>query len=385
MTDPVDFSHEVNPESAGMHRAGIEELARVFEDQITARHWHSAAQLVVLRHGKVVLDRALGVGRYGKPVERDTPFYCFSVSKPFTGLCVHKLIEEGKIEMDAPIAKYWPEWGCKGKETATIRHAFLHQAGIPAPYFYRQVLSWPNWPRLMRIIAGYQAEFLPGTRTAYHMINYGFILGEVVRRVTGQMIDVYFRESFADPLGLAHTRLRGDDEMLRQSPRLNSLCKENRNAAFLFNLPVIRKALIPAASLTSSARGLAVFFQMLLNGGKYNGRQLLKKDTIRYATSSGYLGYDEGLKINMHYGYGFLLGDEGLITPDPLTGRVRRAYGSRSSARTFGGLGLGSSMVWADGDAGLVVAFTCNGLHHNDITGERWEEISDAVWNATGQ
>lgn len=382
MVDRIDFSREVEPETAGMSREGVKYLAHVFEDQLKRKHWHPAAQLVVLRHGRVILDRALGVGRHGKPVDRDTPFYCFSVSKPFTGMCVHKLIEAGKIEMDAPIAQYWPEWGCKGKETATIRHAFLHQAGIPAPHLYRQVLSWANWPRLMRIIAGYQAEFQPGTKTAYHMLNYGFILGEVVRRVAGQTIDIYFKESFADPLGLAHTRLRSDDRMLRQSPRLYSLCKENRNAAFLFNLPVIRKALIPAASLTSSARGLAVFFQMLLNGGEYHNQQLVKKITIQNAIRSGYLGYDEELRINMHYGYGFLLGNEALIVPDPVTGRVRRAYGSRSSLRTFGGLGLGSSMVWADGDAGLVVAFTCNGLHHNEITGERWEEISDAVWEA---
>jgi CubicO group peptidase (beta-lactamase class C family) len=385
MTEPIDFSHEIDPKTAGMRREGVEALAHIFETQLTERHLHPAAQLVVLRQGKVVLDRALGVGRHGKPIDHNTPFYCFSVSKPFTGMCVHKLIEEGKVKMDALISDYWPEWGCKGKETATIRHAFLHQAGIPAPHLYRQIFDWPNWARLMRTIANYEAVFTPGTKTAYHMVNYGFILGEIVRRVTGKMVDVYFKENFVDPLGLQHTSLRSDDAMLRQSPKLYSLCKENRNAAFVFNLPVIRKSLIPAASLTSNARGLAVFFQMLLNGGEYGGKRLLKKETVANAIQSGYRGYDEQERIPLQYGYGFHLGGEALMAVDPATGKARRCFGAGSSECTFGHLGMGSSMVWADTDAGLVVAFTCNGLHHDKITGERWADLGDAVWEAVAK
>lgn len=382
MTTAIDFSREVNPETAGMRSLEIQELVRIFDTQITERHLHPAAQLVVLRHGKVVLDRALGTGRGGAAINRDTPFYTFSVSKPFTGMCVHKLIEEGRVKMDARISDYWPEWGCKGKETATIRHAFLHQAGIPSPHLYRQIFAWTNWSRLMRLIANYEAVFTPGAQTGYHLVNYGFILGEIVRRVTGQMVDVYFQEKFGGSLGLQATRLRTDDAMLRQSPRLVSLCKENRSTAFLFNLPSIRKALIPAASLCSNARGLAVFYQMLLNGGEYDDRQLLKPETVAGAIQSGYRGYDSTLRINMHYGYGFQLGGGPVATPGKAIEEYHPSYGKGSTGRTFGHLGLGSCMAWADPDADLVVAFNCNGLHHDKITGERWSEISDAVWDA---
>lgn len=379
MAERVDFSKEVDPKTVGMRPGAIDALAHTFETDITERHMHKAAQLVLLRHGQVVLDRALGVGRHNRPIDQDTPFYNFSVSKPFTGMCVHKLIDEGRVKLDARVADYWPEFGCKGKEIATIRHVFLHQAGIPAPKQIQQVFDWNNWPRLMRTIAGYDAVFTPGSQTWYHQLNYGFILGEVVRRVTGKMIDEYFFENFAQPLGLQHTRLRADKEMLKVMPRLYSYSKEHDLNVTAFNL--FRGTLLPAASLASSARGLAVFFQMLLNGGKYDGRRLLKKETIKNATKLEYDGIDGSFGLRVQLGQGFFLG-ESLIRPIPI-GRVPlKIYGSRGSASTFGHLGLGSTMVWADWDADVVVAFTCNGLFDDGTAGPRWCGISDGVWNA---
>lgn len=355
-----------------MRREGVTTLIKLFEDQIIVQHLHPAAQLVVLRHGQVVVDRALGEGRHG-PINAATPFLTFSISKVFTAMGIHRLIEEGRIEMDAPIATYWPEFGCRGKERATIRHALLHQAGIPAPGLQRQIFLWPFWGAVTRSVARLHAEYEPGSQTAYHLVNFGFILGEVIRRVTGMPVDRYLHRQFCAPLGLQRTWMRLPRRMLRETPKLTS--DDNpfiRQAARIFNQPIIRCALLPAASLHSTARELATFFQMLLNGGLYAGQQLFQAETIARATSLGYTGRDEYLQATMHWGYGFILGGKS----DAFS-----AMGKGGSLRTFGGFGLGSCMVWADPDADLVVAFTCNGLL-GEKNEERWMTLCNAVWDA---
>jgi len=132
-------------------------------------------------------------------VDADTPFLTFSVSKAFTAMAVMRLVEEGKLELDAPIAHYWPEFVQGGKERATLRHTLLNQAGIPAPHLKRQIFLWPFWSLVARNVAHERALFPPGTQTAYHLVNFGFILGEVVRRVTGQPIDIFLRQTFFEP------------------------------------------------------------------------------------------------------------------------------------------------------------------------------------------
>ncbi|HOT90164.1 MAG TPA: serine hydrolase domain-containing protein [Anaerolineae bacterium] len=372
LTQPLDFSHEVPAEKVGMRKEGLAALTALFEDQITVQNLHPAAQLVVIRHGQVIVDRALGQGRRG-PINATTPFLTFSISKVFTAMGIHRLIEEGRIEMDAPIATYWPEFGCKGKERATIRHALLHQAGIPAPGLRWQIFLWPFWGAVTHSVARLRAEYEPGSKTAYHLVNFGFILGEVIRRVTGMPVDRYLHRQFCAPLGLQRTWMRLPRAMLRETPRLTS--DDNpfiRQAVRVFNMPIIRRSLLPAASLHSTARDLATFFQMLLNGGLYAGKRLLQADTITQATSLGYAGWDEFIQAETSWGYGFILGGK--------SGEFS-AMGKGSSLRTFAGFGLGSCMVWADPDADLVVAFTCNGLR-GEGNEQRWAALCDAVWDA---
>jgi CubicO group peptidase (beta-lactamase class C family) len=287
----LDFSHEATPETVGMKPEVVAALGRLFEDQILRQGLHPAAQLVVLRRGKVVLDRALGVGRFAS-VQKDTPFLAFSVTKPFTGLCVLKLAEENCLELGAPIVRYWPEFGRKGKESATVRHALLHQAGIPAPHLYRQIPLWPFWGAVTRNVANTEAVFLPGSQVAYHLVNFGFILGEVVRRVSGLPVNVYLKRSFLEPLGLDHTTMRLPWRSLAATPALVAEAKALKNTVRVFNLPLIRTSLMPAASLHSTARELAIFYQMLLDGGAYMGQRCLKPETIKAATSPSYEGWD---------------------------------------------------------------------------------------------
>lgn len=288
------------------------------------------------------------------------------------------MLDAGKIDLDAPIARYWPEFGQKGKETATIRHALLHQAGIPAPHLYQQIFLWPNWRLVTRHVAHSKAEYAPGAYSAYHLVNYGFILGEVVRRVSGMPIDQYLHKTFFEPMGLDHTWMRIPAKKMPLSPKLQALDPQMRSIAALFNLPAIRKALMPASSLHSNARELACFFQMLLADGEYKGMRYLQSDTIREAARSHYNGYDHFLKTNMNWGLGLIMSGGNPSNPDKRTS----PYGYGSSEETFSAMGMGTCMVWADRKAELVTAFSCNGVLSDSEVGSRWALISNAVWDS---
>lgn len=365
-----------------MFAAGFEKLEAVFNEMLFQRKLHSSAQVAVRHGGQVLVNHAaqsaLSPAKPGEINER-TPFLCFSVSKALTGLCIHKLIENGQLELDAPVARYWPEFGCKGKETATIRHVFLHQAGIPAPGLRRQVFLWPSWPLVTRNVAGARAQFVPGTRSAYHLVNYGFIFGEVIRRVTGLQVEEYLEREFLRPMGLTDTWMRLPSDQLARTPRLESRSPEMTEACRLFNLRPIRLARIPAASLHSTAMDLATVFQMLLDDGLWQGKRILQPETVRLATSLGYAGEDEYIRHPMRWGYGFIIGRERGETEES------QALGRGSSEDTFSAMGMGTNFAWADRRSGLVVAFTCNGMLSNAQASQRWSEISDAVWQAVGQ
>ncbi|MCJ7694231.1 MAG: beta-lactamase family protein [Anaerolineaceae bacterium] len=375
ITESVDFSHEVSPCDAGFDPDRLELLIKAFESQVNIEKLHPSAQLVVLRYGKVVLSRAMGISR-SKPVSRKTPYLTFSVSKAFTGVCIHKLIEERKIELDAKVADYWPEYGCNGKENTTVRQVLLHQAGIPAPRLYSQIILWSSWRKVTKRVAQYHSVYPPGEKTAYHMLNYGFILGELVRRVTGMQIGDYLQETFLNPLGLKYTWMPLPRREIKNSPLLKTPDRSLKIAAFLFNLPLNRHALMPAATLHSNAEGLAIFYQMLLNGGTFNGRQYLKPETVAFATNPGYEGFDHATKSYMRWGYGFHLGGV-LKTPE---GEKGMGMGKGSSQAAFGHYGMASTIAFADPGADLVFVFTTNGMLVDSK--QRNRALLDALWDA---
>lgn len=357
-----------------MFSPGFEQLEAVFQDMLHQRRLHSAAQIVVRRNGRVLVNHTAGRGALARVDER-TPFLSFSVSKAFTGLCIHKLIEEGRVGLDEPVARYWPQFGRHGKETATLRHVFLHQAGIPAPGLRKQVLLWPSWRLVTRNVAGTRAQFTPGTRTAYHLVNYGFIFGEIIRRVTGLQVEDYLAQTFLQPMGLQDTWLRLPANQLARTPRMEPGSPAMREASTLFNLRPIRLARLPAASLHSTALDLSAVFQMLLDDGEWQGKRLLQPETVRFATSLGYAGQDEYIRHPMRWGYGFILG-RGLDETEESV-----ALGRCSSEDTFSAMGMGTNFVWADRPSRVVVAFTCNGMLTNQFAAARWSEISNAVWD----
>jgi CubicO group peptidase (beta-lactamase class C family) len=374
----IEFRGEVDTQSIGMSPAGIQKIVRVFEDQIE-RGLHPGAQLVVLRKGQVVLDRASGVADRGRKllVERNTPFLVFSISKSFTAMCIHQLAEQGRLDLDAPVAKYWPEFGCAGKETATIRHVLTHQAGIPIRGLFKQFPLWTDWEKVTDNVANSSAEYPPGTKSAYHLVNFGFILGEVVRRVANEPLENYLERNLLLPLSLEHTALGLPDGWLEKSAGVYCGHPEQLAAALVFRSIQIRRAVIPAATLHSTARDLAVFFQMLLNGGEYAGNQYFKPETIEAATQLVFEGIDSTVGNFMRWGMGFMLGG-----PKPAGIEDVESMGKNSTTRTFGHAGQGTCIVWADPDAELVLAFTCNRMLSSLSSRRRCQALADATWEA---
>lgn len=377
MNDRIDYTQPPDPASVGVDPQALRPLGALF-DQMLADGLHSAAQMVVLKDGEVLFDRAAGAAR-GKPVTPETPFYGFSVSKAFTGACVHRLIEAGKVSLDAPVAEYWPEFGKKGKDAITIRHVFLHLAGVPAIHRTDQIPLWPFWKLTTAAVANLPLEYTPGTKNAYHAVTYGFILGEVVRRVSGIPVERYFEQHFTRPLGMFNSWLKIPTNQLRRVPKLVSGVADQDALVRVFNLRPIRRAVIPAASLHSTAREMAIFYQMLVNKGSYGGRQYLRPETVAQATSLGYEGFDV---INQRYSlwaYGFHLGGR-----ETMENEGESSFGSRSTQYTFGHMGNRSCMAWADSQHRLVVAFTCNRLLGYQESRDRWIGLNNAVWDAIG-
>ncbi len=375
--EPLVYAGQPETPPAGLSAAKVARVVEIFERQL-ASGLQPGAQLVVLRRGQVVVDLAAGLAQVGRgqPVLAETPFLTYSASKPFIAMCLHRLLEAGQVELDAPIATYWPEFGCRGKETATIRHALLHQAGIPLWGLISEALLCSNWDRVTRYVAGLRAEFPPGMQTRYHFLSAGYIMGEVVRRVSGLPIEAYLRRHFLEPLGLRHSWLGLPPEHQSRAAAVYSGALDQLEVALFFSLPLVRRAVIPAASLNSTARDLAVFYQMLLNGGQYAGMRCLQPETITRATSLGYDGYDGTFRGPARWALGFQLSGPMVV------GQVEtRPMGTGSTHRTFGHMGQGATaMAWADPDAELVFAFTCNRLLSSRPGFARLKALADAVW-----
>lgn len=309
----------------------------------------AAAQLCVLRDGEVVLDRAFGAG----PGE---PFLLFSAGKPLTAMLVHRLAGRGAFGLDDPLAAHWPEFGARGKDTITIREVLQHRSGLPyAKSLRRDALLAPDWDRSVRALAGARPHWPPGQVPAYHVLSYGFLLGELVARVTGRPFREVLRSELLDPLGMRDTRLGGPGPSVPLSggPGVRRV---------LFNQRFFREAPIPAATVLGTARDLARFYGAMLDGGSEQAR-----------TPSSEGETDRVLGVPIRWSQGFQLGGP---AGDP---RRARPMGRLSSPLTFGHNGSNACLGWADPGRRLVVAYLTNRLQGGLEGSPHQCAVSDAV------
>jgi CubicO group peptidase (beta-lactamase class C family) len=293
-----------------MDRALVEAAARCAGDRLA--RGGAAGQLVVLRRGRVVLDRAFGA-------DQERLFLIYSCSKAYVALLVHLLAERGELSLDEPVAARWPGFGRHGKEAITARHVLTHRAGVPGDNPAMTLLTATDWRASVRRMEALVPRWPPGQVTAYHPLTYGWILGELARRVTGVPVEELLCSAMLEPLGLRDTFLGlPGDEWWRAVRVVAGGGLSARGNALVFNRAPYRGAVVPAATVSATARDVARFFEMLRVGGTLDGARVLRAETIagarRPAVARPELDHTLGRPVR--WAHGFHLG--GVTTPADL-------------------------------------------------------------------
>ena len=365
-----------------------ERFERLFDEHVEVG-LHHGAQLAVYDDGELVADLAGGITGPEAEAEAVTPdqrFVFFSSTKPLTGVCVHRLSEEGSLDYDDPVVEYWPEFADRGSSKAdvTIRHVLSHQGGFPVGEFDLRTDDWTDWDAVVAAMEEIECSFEPGETAAYHPMNYGWVLGELVRRVTGTPIGEYVESTVFEPLEMDDTflglpeeveddvaTLVAFDEFDRARDPERGLEGDNADAARNFNRESYHRAAMPAASCVGTARDLARFYACLANGGELDGTRVLEEETVERATEVQVEVEQDGtLGVPSRYAMGFVRG-----------GTTTGNYGTLSPSRVFGHAGLGSSVGWADPE-GLALAYVTNGIREGYEHAARTSAMADAARRA---
>jgi CubicO group peptidase (beta-lactamase class C family) len=321
-----------------------------------------AARLVVLRDGQPVLDHTQGCAP-------DALFWLFSVSKPYVALLVHLLAERGLLDLDDPVAAHWPEYGQRGKETITVRHVLSHRAGVPlaSGSLLGDAAAMADWSRAVRQAERARPRWPAGTVPAYHILTFGFILGELIRRVTGVEPDELLRTEILEPLGLHDTYLRlPADARGRAVPLAGRGGPGEAGFAMLFNRPRVRRAIIPATSVSATAHDVARLYQALLDRTGPLTPTVVSEATR--VSSDGEL--DRQIRQRMRWGHGFqLAGAPGNDRP----------MGTLAGPETFGHNGSGTCLAWADPRRRLVAVYLTGVVTNNRRSRAHQSAVSDAV------
>ncbi|MDR2381437.1 MAG: beta-lactamase family protein [Bifidobacteriaceae bacterium] len=324
--------------------------------------------LVALRGGEVVAEWRRGCAP-------DSLFYCFSATKPVTAMAVHLLAERGQLDLDRPIAAYWPRYAQRGKAGITARQVLTHRAGVPVSFGHPAIdlALTGNWDWSVRAAERVRPRYVPGQVVAYHVVSFGFILGELIQRVSGRPVEQFVAEELFEPLAMdAFLRLPAA-EFGRAVPVRSR--GGNVVSPLFVNHPAFRGAVAPAASMHTTARSLAAFYQMLLRGGVApDGRRLFEPSTVEAALTVSAGGpVDRTLHQRQRYGQGFQLGG--------LPGVVR-GIGTVSPPSAFGHNGSAVCGAWAEPDRNLVFVYLSNTTQLIRPGLRFAAALSDAVWSA---
>jgi CubicO group peptidase (beta-lactamase class C family) len=338
---------------------------------------HPAVQVCVRRDGAVVLDRTIGHARGNGPSDApgaqkvlatpETPFLIYSASKAITALLVHKLHERGLLDISAPVSEYIPEFHRHGKAEITIGHVLAHRAGVPSlPREAVDLDRVGDREFMVRALCEARPFAPPGRFLAYHAVSGGYILAEVVHRVTGRDIRAVLVEEFLAPLRFRWTGygVRQDDlsqlalnyvtgpptapPLTQLATRalglpLDELVSASNDERFL-------TAIIPSANVVTTARELSRFFEIFRRGGELDGIRVIEQPTIQRAlTEQSHWEVDLSLGFPTRFSYGLMLG-----------ARVLSLYG-RDTQHAFGHLGFTNMLAWADPQRGLSCAVLTNG------------------------
>ena len=364
----------------------VDDAFKAVRDELTdqfANGKHIGAAVCVYHQGRKVVDIWGGLADEdeAKPWERDTLALSYSTTKGLAATCLHVLADRGLVDYDAPVADYWPEFAKNGKEEITVYHILTHQAGLPQVPEGLHGTDLFNWERVIEGIEKEEPAWVPGEESGYHAITFGFLVGEIVRRVSGKRIGAFLREEVCQPLGIDDEMFIGAPEDVE--PRIAKLknrievtpeMRERFQAAQdnpdplrsrtmgmqpgeaigsasgnYFDTPEGHRAEVPSANGIMTARALARLYACLAGGGELDSVRIMSEERVRIMSERQTNRPDRIIRLPVGYALGFMTG-----------GNDGWPQGPRVTA--FGHAGLGGSIGFCDPEIGMGFGFTTNAL-----------------------
>lgn len=347
------------------------------------------ASLAVEVDGRGVVDLWGGFADAARrrPWDRDTIACVFSCTKGLAAIALLTLVDRGVVELDAPVAKWWPEFGAAGKNTLPVRWLLTHEAGLSAISRPMPFGSLSDWDAMTDALAAQEPSWEPGTAHGYHGVTFGHLVGEVLRRADGRTIGTFLRDEVCTPLGVECFLGLPDAEeprtaemtidLVEGAPTFFSHWKPDGLGPKSFGNPPdcnviehtnsrsFRAAEIPAANGHANARALARVYAALGRG------ELLASSLVDEAGATHVDGHDIVMELPTRFGLGFEI-----TLPDG-------DFSFGPGARTFGHNGSGGSLGVLDPDAGVALGYVMNRMEWRDRRDDRrWFPILDALYAA---
>lgn len=335
--------------------------------------------------------------RHSAPWAENTLVNIFSTTKGLVSALALRLVAEGKLSLERPVAYYWPEFAQAGKQDIPVKWLLGHRAGLPA---IRELLpdeALYDWDRMCAALAAEAPWWTPGMRHGYHPITFGWLVGEVLRRASGEGVGRLLQEAFARPLGLdMHIGVPATEQariarISRPAPDPSNveatgfmqkmMADPTGITARAFANPMSiatgtntaewRSAEIPAANGHATARAVARFYAALAVGGTLDGIDVLPRDILKYCWTETSAGSDAVLGIDTRFSHGWMLSQN----------RPGAAFGP--GRRSFGHPGAGGSLGMADPDRGIAVGYVMNRMGAHILLDPRAVRLVDALYALT--
>lgn len=371
-------------EVTGQVAAGFERVADAFAENFAARG-EVGAGLAVMAGDELVVDLYGGTADDdGTPYADRTLQMVASVTKGAMAICVLQLVDEGKVDLDAPLSRYWPEFGAAGKGRITVRQAMAHRAGVPALDGGLTVDEIAAWDPAAAKVAAQAPVWEPDTDHGYHAITHAWLVGELIRRVTGRMPGDYLAEHVSRPLALdlhvglpagEHARVAPlllpvqqaePDEATRRMLTPGSLSFRSffvgDGLLGWLNLPELWSAQLPSGNGMGTARAVARMYAATI--GEVDGVRLLSPEVVADAVRPQSEGLDAVTGYETRYGTGF---------------QLAFPYRPMSGPGAFGHYGLGGSAAFADRDRGFSFGYTVKQMGPSTPADPRSVALVDAV------
>ncbi len=358
------------------------------------------ASLCVSVNGETVADLWGGAAdpESDDPWQRDTVSTIFSCTKAATALCAHILIERGLLNPTALVSHYWPEFAQKGKENTTVQMMLNHESAVPAFLDPIKEGGFNDWDYMIKRVEEEEAHWEVGTRNGYHMVSFGWTVGELVRRVSGKTLGEFFRDEIVEPLDMDYWIGLPDDVTPHIAPIISHVpTPEDMVSPFVQKLltdptstqalsfmntggwspndPAAHKAQIGGAGGISNARSQVAMYTVLANGGEHNGVTLLSSDYIdKMSRVSTATQIDATLLAPTRFASGFMKAMD------------NRAYSGGEHMSlvmgegAFGHVGAGGSIGFADPNHGLAFSYTMNKMGPGLLMNDRGQNLIDCVY-----